>query len=139
MNKNDIQKSSNDPYLTEQIAKLKKHFVQLQFASSQPRMYMAEYFSNLINRVDISAEKYLINLEDQSSEISRQIRSDQSKMVETINELQTELFGSDLEEDLELLDKIRDIGLRLEAPISSDDVLGIGLNIEETMNGFGLS
>ena len=56
-------------------------------------------------------------------------------MVETINELQTELFRSDLEEDLELLDKIRDIGLRLEAPISSDDVPGIGINFEETIHG----
>ena len=46
-------------------------------------------------------------------------------MVETINELQTELFGSDLEEDLELLNKIKDIGLRLEPPISSDDIMVI--------------
>ena len=44
-----------------------------------------------------------------------------------------ELFASQFEEDPELLDKIRHIGLRLEDPISSDDIPVIGLKIKETM------
>ena len=135
MNETDIQKSFNDQKLPEQIAKLKKEFHQLESASSKPRLYMTEYFANLINRIDISAEEYLNELKDQSSEISRQTRSDQSKMAEVIKERQSELFGSEFEEDLELLDKIRDIGLCLQAPISSNEVPGIGLEIEKTMFG----
>ena len=133
VNEDAIEESSNDQ-LPDKIAKLKAVFVQLQFASSQPRLYMAEYFSTLINRVDSSAEKYLMKEEDTTSEISRKVRSDQSKMIETINEHQSDLFRSELEEDFGLSDKIRDIELRLEAPISSDDVSVIGLNIEETMH-----
>ena len=135
MNENAIEESSNDQKLPEQIAKLKKVFVKLQFASSQPQLYMTEYFSTLINRVDSSAKNYLMKQKDTTSEISRQATSDQSKMIETINEHKSELVGRELEEDLGLLDKIKDIGLRLEAPISSDDVPVIGLNIEETMLG----
>ena len=111
MNENGIQNSSNDLDLPERIAKLKKCFGQLQSASCQPRLYMADYFSTLINRVDISAKEFLANQKDQTSKISRQTRSDQSMMVQTINKSQTELFASQLEEDPELLDKIRDIGL----------------------------
>ena len=132
VNEDAIEESSNDQ-LPDKIAKLKAVFVQLQFASSQPRLYMAEYFSTLINRVDSSAEKYLMKQEDTTSEISRKVRSDQSKMIEAINEHKSELVGRELEEDLGLLDKIKDIGLRLENPILSDDVPGIGLNIENTM------
>ena len=56
-------------------------------------------------------------------------------IVETINELQTELFWSELEEDPELLDNIKGIKLELKASISSDDNLKVELKIQETLLG----
>ena len=128
-------KTKNDPNLPEKIAKLKKYFFQLKSACSQPRLYIVDYFANLINEVDIVAETFLAEQKNQTKEISMQARSDQSKIIETIKKRQDELLGSKFEEDLELLDKIRDIGLRLENPISSNDIPVIGLQIEKTMLG----
>ncbi len=125
----------DDPELPEQITMLKEKFRQFESASSQHRLYMTEYFTKLINRIDLAAEEYLIKRKKQTNTISKQTRSDQSKMVEAIKELQTELFGRELEEDQELLDNIRVIGLCLKDPISSEDVPGIGLKIQNMMLG----
>ena len=105
----------------------------VSYSTKESRIYLAEYFASLINRVDINAETFLLNQTDQTNDLSKQARIDQSKIVETINERKTELFASQLEEDPELLEKIKDIGLRLEAQISTVDVPGIGLKVEETL------
>ena len=135
MSSNKLNEAESANQLPEQIAKLKKEFRQLKSTCSQPRIYLADYFASLINRVDITAETFLLNQTDQTNDLSKQARIDQSKIVETINERKTELFASQLEEDPELLEKIKDIGLRLEAQISTVDVPGIGLKIPETRIG----
>jgi hypothetical protein len=120
-------------WLHESIAKLKDKHRKLKSAYSQPRVYLAEYFTDLINRVDIAAEKFLAEQENGLNEVSEQARSDQAKIAETIKEHENELMNaSGFEEDSELYERIRDIGVRLEAQISLSDVDEICWRIEGT-------
>jgi len=119
----------NNQYLNVKRNELAEKFHQLQTAYSQPRIYTANFFAGLINTVDISAEMFLADQIDRMNEISEQARIDQSKIVETIKEHQKNLLGNEFENDLELLDKIRGLG----AQLLSDDVLEIGLQIQETL------
>lgn len=125
MNEND--------WLQEEVGKLKAQLRQLQSAYFQPRIFLVEYFANLTNRVDIAAEKFLAEQEHGLNDVSRQARSDQAKIVETIKERENEVLNAGgFRGDPELYDRIRDVGVRLETQISRSDVKEICWRIEET-------
>lgn len=129
---NDLLQLEDEKKLQEKVGKLKAKLRRLQSAYSQPRIYLVEYFADLINRVDIAAEKFLADQKDGLNDASKQARSDQAKIVKTIKERENEVLNAGgFREDPELDNRIRNVGVRLETPISWSDVGEICWQMEE--------
>ena len=100
---------------------------------------MVEYFAELINKVDLACEEFLIRQEDETTEISRQIRNDQTEMVKKIKDHEMvcldKLPENEIEEELsrDVMEKIRDIGLRLEGEMSEGQIWEMDLEIGVTL------
>ena len=136
-----MDQTSNEKSLSKEleIKQLKDELHVLKFAFSMPRIHMVDYFADLINKVDIACEVFLNSHSGEINEASRRARIDQSEIVDVIKKHERDCLENMPENEFEeglngqVMEKIGEIGVRLNGEICARSFLKIGSEIQETL------
>ena len=103
-----MEEVENEVYLG-----LKKKLDQFKKAIQSPRLYLADYFDTIKNKIDIEAEKVLEKSFQSSTKTDEQkyanqnvINSNRKQMLDEVNKLEAKCFDNLTNEQLETVEKL---------------------------------